>query len=178
MVNTRKSSQITSLEETLKSSPNFAVFQYEKVPHTSLESLRKELKQHSSRFKVIKNSIFQKALRHLGVADKKLANVDKSIKIIVGNSALMTFGEDWSGGLSAFHTFSDKEKGLTFKFGYLDQELYMKEDLEKIAKLPGRPMLMAHLIGTMKSPMGHLAYAMKFNMQKLAYILSSKAQSA
>ncbi len=176
MANAKKQSLLSSLEQILKDSPNFAVFFYEKVPHTTLESLRNELRKNDSKFKMMKNTLFQKALRQLALTDKNISQVDASFKNLTGNSALLSFGHDWSAALSAFHTFSEKEKGLSFKVGYLDQQVFLREDLEKIAKLPAKPQLMAQLIGSMKSPISHLTYAMKFNIQKFAYILNAKAQ--
>lgn len=174
MANAKKQTQLSALEEVLKQTPNFALFHYEKVPHITLEALRKELRASNSKIQMIKNTLFQKALRRLATKDKKLSEMDKTISPIKGNSALLSLGEDWSAGLSVFHKFS-KDKGLSFKAGYLENEVYMQDKLEHIATLPPKLELISMVIGSMKSPMTHLTYSMKFNIQKLAYVLKAKS---
>ena len=81
-------------------------------------------------------------------------------------SALLSLGSDWSKGLSAFYQFAKKEKTLGFKFGILDNEGYNESNLTHIAQLPGKDVIMAKIIGSMKSPTAKLVYSLKYNTQK------------
>ena len=65
---------------------------------------------------------------------------------------------------------------LSFKFGILDNALYMGPELEKIAKLPGKDQLIAMVIGGLKSPSSKLVYNMKFSITKLTLVLKERAK--
>ena len=176
MSNLKKDSQIEELVQKLDNNTNFALIKYHKTLHTSLESLRRDLKQTDSKIKIVKNTLLEKAIRRLSVKNKDLNEVSKAALPLKENTALLTLGEDWSKGLNAFHTFSDKEKTVSFKFGFLEKRAYPAAQLKQIAELPPKDQLVAKLIGTMKAPMAHLTNSMKFNMQKFTYILNAKAK--
>lgn len=176
MSNLKKNTQIDELVQDLESASNFALIKYEKTLHTTLESLRKDLKLNDAKLHVVKNTLFEKALRRMASKKKDLNDVAKSAFPLKENTALLMLGEDWSKGLGAFYKFSDKEKSIAFKFGFLEDKAYPADQLKKIAQLPSKDQLVAKLIGTMKAPMYHLTTAMKFNMQKLVFVLNAKAQ--
>ena len=176
MINAKKTSQIDALMEQIQADTNFALVNFDKTKHTSLEGLRKQLKKNNASIKVVKNTLLEKAVRKLTSKNKDLNEVTKQSFPLKNNSALLSLGQDWSKGLSVFHIYSAKEKSLSFKFGYLENKVYKAADLQKIAQLPAKDQLMAKLIGTMKAPMYHLTVAMNFNMQKLVYVLNAQAK--
>lgn len=178
MPSLKKQTLVNSLVNQLQDQPNFAVIKFDRTSHTSLEGLRKELKKANSKLKVIKNSLFGKALNKLAVGNKDLQTFNKQSVNIKESSGLVTFGTEWNSGLKAFHEFSKKDTTLSFKLGILEGQTYLQEDLNKIAKLPSKPELIAKVTGGMKSPMYSLVYGMKFNMQKLVYVLSAKSKQS
>ena len=176
MTNVKKNSQIDDLVQELESASNFALVKYEKTLHTTLETLRKDLKEGDAKLQIIKNTLFEKALRRVATKKKDLNDVAKTAFPLKENTALLSLGDDWSKGLSAFNRFSDKEKTVSFKFGFLENKAYPADQLKKIAQLPSKDVLVGKLIGTMKAPMYHLTMGMKYNMQKFVYILNAKAK--
>ena len=180
MVNTAKQTQFDKTTSFLKDFPSFTLLKYEKTPHTVLESLRRELKKTGSKVMIVKNTIVQKAINKLAaVSDTAyLRPMQKQIKGIKDNTALLGLSKDWSAGMNAFFAFSKTDKSMTFKVGCLDGQTYGDHDLLRIAQLPSRPQIIAQMIGSMKSPVAHMTNAMKFNMQKFVYILNAKAKTA
>ncbi len=174
--NTQKKSQVDSLKTLLKDKSNFLLVKIDKTTHQNLESLRRELKKTNTTFKVIKNTLFQKALNIS--ADKKplFKELRKKFFPLREPSALITLDKDWSAGLKAFYSFIQKEKTLSFKFALLDENLYTDEETGKIAKLPGRGELVGKIIGSLKSPTTKFVYSLKFNINKLVYIFQQKAK--
>lgn len=172
----RKQQQLDTLLQNLEQSSNFALVKFDRTSHTSLESLRKELKKNNAKLRVIKNSIFEKAVNKLSAKQDNLKELQKKTNSIKENSGFLTFDQDWSAGLKAFADFSKKDTTLSFKVGVLDGGVYVTQDLIKIADLPSKAELMAKVIGGMKSPMYSLVYGMKFNMQKIVYVLSEKSK--
>lgn len=175
MASQKKKISVNYLTETLQKNPNFVLIGYEKIPHTIFENLRKELKKTNAQFKVIKNALFQKTTNKLSKSTKIFTELKKKFYPLRENTALISLSKDYSDGLNLFLKLSKKEKNLSFKFGILDQQIYVNEDLNRIAELPGKDQLIANIIGSMKAPTSRLAHALKFNLTKLVYVLSQKS---
>lgn len=176
MVSTQKKSAVESFAEKLQKNSNFALIKFDKTTHKSLETLRRALKKDQSSFLVIKNTLFEKAINKLSLQNKNMKELKKKFFPLKETSALLSLGEDWNKGLNAFYQFIQKEKTLSFKFGILDNQGYDEIRLMQIAQLPGKDVLMAKIIGSMKSPTSKLVYALKYNAQKFVYILQQKSK--
>lgn len=176
MVSIQKKSQVETLSNILKDKSNFLLVKIDKTTHQNLESLRKELKKTNSSFKVIKNSLFEKALNRISDSRMLLKDLKKKFFPLRQPSALINLDENWDKGLKAFYEFIQKEKTLSFKLALLDNVLYNSEETEKIAKLPSKNDLIAKIIGSLKSPINKLVYSLKYNTNKLVYILQAKSK--
>ncbi|MFH0979452.1 MAG: 50S ribosomal protein L10 [Candidatus Roizmanbacteria bacterium] len=174
MVSTQKKSQVEILSNILKDKSNFLLVKIDKTTHKNLESLRKELRKANSSFKVIKNSLFEKALNQVSDSRTLLKDLRKKFFPLRQPSALITLDENWDKGLKSFYEFIQKEKTLSFKLALLDNVLYNNEETEKIAKLPSKNDLVAKIIGSLKAPMNKFVYSLKYNTNKLVYILRSQ----
>lgn len=146
MVSTQKKSQVDKLYNLFKEKSNFVLVKIDKTSHQNLESLRKVLRKSNSSFKVIKNSLFEKAIYRAALGKPKLNELKKKFFPLKETSAIITFDNDWSTGIKLFNEFIQKEKTLSYKFSLLDSSLYDETQTEKIAKLPSRGELVAKLI--------------------------------
>lgn len=173
-MNKAKQSVVDTLVSKITKEPNFVLIKFEKTSHKTLEALRRELKKNDAALLVTKNTLLEKAFNKLSQVKKEYREIKTKHTPLKGVSAILTLNTDWSTGLKAFHTFTDKEKSLGFKFGILDNTPYDSANLQKIAMLPSKNELVGKLLGTLKGPTANTVYAMKFNMQKLVYILSQK----
>lgn len=175
MPNTKKKEQVSDLTQVINKYGHFVVISYNKTTHQQLEELRNKVRKSGTTIKVLKNSLFQKAVEKLSENNKELLKLDSQFPL-KGSSAMVGFGEQWYEGLKAYYDNAKKEESLAFRFGFIDNTLYEAAGVEALAKLPSREELMAKLIGTMKSPLMKTVYAMKFNMQRLTTVLNEKAK--
>lgn len=176
MVNQQKKLQVNKLNNLLKEKSNFLLVKVDKATHKSLENLRKQLRKNNSSLKVIKNTLFEKAV-NLFVNNQLFFDLKKKFFPLKYSSALITFDKNWDQALKTIFQFIEKEKTLAFKFGLLEKSLYSNEELERIAKLPSRSQLMGKIIASLKSPTNKLVYSLKFNMNKIVYLLKEKSKS-
>lgn len=167
MPSQKKIKALAELIEKIKQASHFVLVNFEKTSHQKLEELRKSLNKlkNNASFKVIKNSLFKIAAAR--IKKEELAE-DQVLK---GPSALLTLPKDWNSALSAFYQFAKKEGVLTFKIGIIDNQIYQKQELIKLAELPSKEALIAKLAFVLKSPARKTVYAMKFNMMRLVNIL-------
>lgn len=176
MPNKKKVQQVADLLELLKSTPNFVLVKFGQTTHGSLESLRSELRKSGEKIKVVKNSLFKKAFEKFSGANSHLKNAIKNIFPLKENSAVLTLGKDYPQGLSAFFKFAAQDKSLSFKFGFLDDKYFSSQELEHIAKLPGKDALIANIIGSFKSSQSRLVYSLNFALSKLIFVLKEKGK--
>lgn len=176
MVSQKKINQVKALNEIINQNPNFLLIKFERTTHQNLESLRKDLKKKGAKLKVIKNTLFEKAINLNLQKEKIFQTVKKNFFPLKENSALVYFEKDWSEGLKTLFDFIKKDKTISFKFGVLDNSIYKETELEKIAQLPNRKELIAKIIGVFRSPTQRFVYSLKFNLNKFVYILKEKSK--
>ncbi|HID06270.1 MAG TPA: 50S ribosomal protein L10, partial [Armatimonadetes bacterium] len=139
------------------------------------EKLRKELKKLNSRIKVIKNSLFEKAVNRLSNTNPFFRAFRKKILPLKYNTALATFEKEPYEGLKIIFKFL-KEKDLYLKGGVIDSEIYSKDEIERLAQLPGKTELIAKIYTAINAPVYRTVYALKFNLLKLAFVLKQVAE--
>ncbi len=178
MANTKKQSLVDALLQSFEETTNFALVKFEKTKHGTLEELRRALKQNDAQLKVVKNTLFEKAINKISDSSQSVTDLRNKAFPIKENTALIMLKGDWSAGLKAFYDFAKKDKTMTFKVGHLDNNVYEMNDLEKIAQLPGKDQLIGQFIGTLKSPLAATTRSLQFNSQKLVYVLSQRGQQS
>ena len=176
MINTVKKNQVDLILKTIEENPNILLAKIGKTTHQSLETLRKELRKSDSKIKVIKNTLFEKAVNKVALKNKIFVDFKKQFFPLKETTALVTLGERWYDGLKALYLFSKKDTTLNLKLAMLDKNLYNSEKVLQIAQLPSREELLGKIIGSMKSPMSKFVYALKFNTNKFVYILNAKSR--
>lgn len=176
MVSVKKKLQVEKLSQILTESQNFALVKFGSISHNALENLRRELKKNATQLKIIKKSLFEKSVNKLSLKESKLKELQKKVFPLRENSALLTLGENYFEGLNTFARFAKNETTLSFKFGFLDNKLYLKDDLNKLALLPSKEEILARITRSLKSPSTKLTFALKFPIYKISYILKSKIQ--
>lgn len=176
MPNTKKRELVDKLIDSLKNTQNFALVTFEKTNHQALESLRKRLKKENAQFKVIKNTLLEKAINKLANSNKLFFEFKKKFLPFRDLTALIILSTDWSPPLKTFYEFSQKEKSLSFKVGFIDKITYDEPGLSKLAKLPAKNELISSMLGNMKAPTTHFIYSLKYNVQKFVFILSQRSK--
>lgn len=176
MPNAKNKAQVNNLSQVLEQYKHFVVVSFDKTPHKDMEGLKKHLKKNGAYMRVIKTSLFQKAIEKKAESNEFLKKMIDTAFPIKGASAMVGFGEAWYDGLKAYYENAKKNESLDFKFGFIDDAVYQKEGLVALSKLPSKEQLMATLIGTMKAPMMKTTFALKFNMQRFVTVLTEKSK--
>lgn len=167
--------QVNLLVEKLQSTPHFAIVSFGKATHKAMEELRAKLRTTvpsatETPLHVLKNSL-------LGVALKKIQKSQLGDGgMLAGATALLSLPADWTELLKAFYTASKSNDNFSFKAGVIDGKMYKKDELVRLAQLPGRDELVVKIITSLKTPQTRLVRSLNFNMQKLVYVLQSKAK--
>jgi large subunit ribosomal protein L10 len=134
-----------------------------KVKHFSM--LRSDLQGVGARAMVVKNSL-------LGVALKQL---DRSVPedALSGKTILVTGGDDITAVAKTIKSFIKDQKLLDLKGGSLNTQLLSSADIEAMADMPSRDVLLGQLVGTVQAPMTQLVGVMNQKVASLLYVLTA-----
>ena len=176
MVSLKKKQQRNKIVELLKKNKNFLLLKINRITHQSLESLRKELKKDGSKIKVVKNTLFEKAINLL-FSNSITKNLKKNFFPLKDTTALICLSNNWVDHLKKINQFITKEKSLEFRLGVIDNNLYSQNELVKLALLPNKEEILSKIISSMKSSVYRLIYSLKYETNKLVFILKEKSES-
>ncbi len=155
-----KELMVEEVAELVKDSPYLFFVNFQKLPVSKVESLRRSLKSSASDLKVVRNTVLKLALRK-----RKLEPLCEFAE----GSCAVTFGRNDPVKTSKIlFDFSRAEEGLSIKGGYVDGQVLLADKIKELATLPPREVLLAKLIGTMKAPLNGLVNVLNGNLQKLA----------
>ena len=114
--------------------------------------LRTRLRDADTRFRVVKNTLTERAADDAGAEALK--------PYLEGPTALVFVGGDAAVAAKTLSDFSRANGLLTFKGGWMNGDVLTAEQVEAIAKLPSRDVLYGRLVGMVASPLTGLASAM------------------
>jgi large subunit ribosomal protein L10 len=114
--------------------------------------LRTKLRDADTRFRVVKNTLTERA------ADK--AGADALKQYLEGPTALVFVNGDAAVAAKALADFRRANGLLEFKGGWMGGDVLTPEQIDAIARLPARDVLYGRLVGMVASPITGLASAM------------------
>ena len=126
----------------------FAV-DYRGISVAQAADLREKLRAADARFRVVKNSLSERAADQAGL---------ESIKPMLSGPTALTFvNGDAAAAAKALNDAAREFNLLEFKGGLLDGSLLSADDVRSIARLPSRQVLYGQLVGMIASPISGLA---------------------
>src|SRR3954454_11625718 len=139
----------------------FAV-DYRGISVPQAKQLRTALTDAGARFRVVKNTLTERA------ADK--AGADSLKDLLEGPTAFTFVAEDGDVALAAkaLSQFRRQNQVLEFKGGTMGGEVLTIEQIESIARLPGRDQLHGQLVGVIASPITTLVRGLASMISGLA----------
>jgi large subunit ribosomal protein L10 len=144
----------------------FAV-DYRGITVSQVADLRVKLRDADARFRVVKNSLSERA------ADK--AGLDTLKPMLVGPTALAFVNGDAALAAKALNDTARQLNLLDFKGGLLNGSALTADDVRSIARLPSREVLYAQLVGTVAAPLTGLARGLNALVGGLAIQLQAIA---
>ena len=160
-----KESILKEISDALSVSEHVLLADYSgmKVKHFSL--LRSALDNVGAKALVVKNSL-------LGVA---LKAQDRSVpeEALTGKTVMVTGGDDVTAVAKSLKAFIKEQKLLVLKGGSLNTQMLTEQDIDAMADLPAREVLLGQLVGTVQAPMTQLVGVMHAKVSSLLYVLTA-----
>lgn len=160
-----KLERVAKLKQELQSYPSFIFTDYRGMNVAQMSGLRNSLKERGVEFHVVKNRNVKRVFHELGYDD----TLDR---FLVDPTALVYFDTDIS-EIAKILADAARETSLQVKGGYTREKVLSSADLERIAKLPARDVLIAQVIGTMNAPVSGLVFVLQGILAKFVRTLKA-----
>lgn len=131
--------------------------------------LRRELRGVGTEFTVVKNTL----LRIASKGTKAEALYDK----FDGPNAIICTNGDPIGPAKVIAGLAKEIPNLKMKAGYIGSRTITPEEIQRLATLPSKEVLLGRFVGLLKGQPARLVYALSGNLNRLMLVLNSiKAQ--
>lgn len=163
-----KADIVSDLSQKLNSSPFMLVTDYQRMKVDQFSELRNRLMPTGAEVRVVKNSFLKRAMKDSGLPDVG----DQ----LTGQTAVVTGDKDVAPVAKILKSFAAEFKIAALKIGVVDKSVLSTSDIEALAELPPREVLLAQLLGLLLSPATQLARLLNEPGASLARLLNAKAE--
>ena len=157
---------IDELFERVNSSPYVLVVEYTGMTVPEFDELRNRLTENGSECHVAKNTYMRKALENA-----KLPDISEHL---LGQTAFVTGESDVCAAAKTIKNFVKEFKKPEIKTGILDGDVLDAAQINALADLPSREVLLATLLGTINAPATQLARVLNEPATSLARVIKAK----
>jgi large subunit ribosomal protein L10 len=165
----KKVKAVAELQEVFSKTIIGVLTDYRGLKTSELNEFRRKLREAKIDYKVVKNSLAEIAAKNAG-----LAHLAGSFK----EPMAVAFGySDPSQTMKVIADFLRVSKmNLNIKAGFFQDRILSPQELDILAKLPTREVLLAKILGGMQSPIYGLANVLAGPIRGLAQVLQGRIQ--
>src|SRR5438045_596332 len=163
-----QASIVSDLAEMLNRSLLVMVTDYQRMKVDQFGDWRNRLAPAGVEVRVVKNSFLKRAMSDSGLSDVP----DK----LSGQTAIVMGQKDVAPVAKILKTFAAEFKVAALKIGVIDKSILSAQEIEALADLPLRDVLLAQLLGLLMSPATKLVRLLNEPGASLARLLNAKAQ--
>ena len=148
MAHADKATAVADIAEQFRASTATVITEYRGLSVANLADLRRSL-AGSATYSVAKNTLIKRAASEAGIE-----GLDE---LFVGPTAIAFVSGEAVDAAKAIKTFAKEHKALVIKGGYMDGHPLTVAEVERIADLESREVLLAKLAGAMKANLSKAA---------------------
>jgi len=161
-----KANIVSDLSEKLNRSPFLLVTDYQRMKVDQFGELRNRLAPAGAEVRVVKNSFLKRAMVDSGMPDVS----DK----LTGQTAIVMGENDVAPVAKILKLFAAEFKIATLKIGVVDKAVLSTADVEALAELPSREILLSQLLGLLLAPATRLVRVLNEPASAFARLLKAK----
>jgi large subunit ribosomal protein L10 len=161
-----KASIVSDLSEKLNRSPFLLVTDYKQMKVDQFGELRNRLAPAGAEVRVVKNSFLKRAMADSGMPDV----ADK----LTGQTAIVMGEKDVAPVAKILKSFAAEFKIAALKIGVVNKSIMSTSDVEALAELPSREILLAQLLGLLQAPATRLVRILNEPAAAFARLLKAK----
>jgi large subunit ribosomal protein L10 len=156
---------VTEVREKLSSADAAIISEYRGMSVKSLSELRRKLTAAGGEHKVYKNTLARRAAQEVGI--------DGLDELLVGPTAITFVRGDAAAVAKALRDHAKANPLLVLKGGVVGGRAVTAADVEALADLPSREVLLAQIAGALQAPLVKTAGLLQALPRNLAYGLKA-----
>jgi large subunit ribosomal protein L10 len=164
----QKAAVVEELTEQIRSAEAIFAVDYRGISVSDAADLRTRLRAADTRFRVVKNSLTERATDRAGA--------DPLRAMLEGPTALAFVTGDVALAAKALSDVGRSLGTLAFKGGIMNGDPLTAEQIQSIARLPARDVLNGQLVGTIAAPLTQLVRTLNALISGLAVQLQQVAE--
>ena len=147
MPNLKNQADVKVLAEKFKSMKGMIMTEYHGLSVLQISELRNQLRKSDCEYLVVKNTLSKIALKEVGM---EIAN-----EFFEGPTAIVIEKDDPVSPAKIISEFAKKYDKLIIKGGLLDGKIIAKKEINALAALPTKEVLIGKMLGSMNAPMSN-----------------------
>lgn len=144
MARPEKEATVQEITETFKNATSIFVTDYQGLNVEKISQFRRNCREKSVEYKVIKNTLARIAAKNAGF--------EQMADYLQGPSAIAYTFEDPSSPAKVISDFAKENDKPQIKMSLFEGVFYGPEKVEQIASLPTKDELLSKMVGSLKSP--------------------------
>lgn len=168
-----KSEIISEVRELIDGSSALYLTDYSGIPVSGITVLRNELRKEGVTYKVIKNTLFERALKESG-------KYEKLGEYLSGMTGYAFASSNPVAPAKIIKKYFDANKKFELKACYIESQFYDGSRLTELATLPSKEEIIASILGSLNSPASGIVGAINAVFRDLVSVVDqiSKREAA
>jgi len=163
-----KIDQVQQLRSEMKDVDSIFLCNFKGISVDSDTQLRRELRENGSTYRVVKNTLLK-----LAFAESDFAQLNDQL---VGNTAIAYDNEDMIGLAKLISKFVKDNESFQFKAGVVEGQVIDLSNLQDLASLPSKEVLVSKMLYMMNYPIQGLATALSGMIRNFAVVIDQIKQ--
>lgn len=155
---------IDEVAEMINNSMACYVVDYTAVNVADIGKLRSEFRKEGVTYKVIKNTLFARALTQSG-------KYEKLAEILPGMSGFAFVGDNPGAPAKVIKKYFDDKKKFALKGAYIDSQFFDGNSLDELASLPTKPEVIAGILGSLNAPISGIVGSVNAVLRELVSVI-------
>ena len=164
----QKQQVVTELADKLKSAISGVLVDYKGITVENDTKLRAELRKAGVYYAVKKNSIIRLAAKQVGL--------DALDSALSGTTAIAISDSDLTAPAKILAKFAEGNKEFSVKAGFIEGKAVSANEVDELAKLPPKEVLVAKFLGSMNAPISGFVNVLNGNLRGLVVALNAIAE--
>ncbi len=164
----KKQEMLKNITENLKNVKTCVLSDYSNVQVSKMQDLRKKLRESNAYLRVVKNTLFKKAL------DENKLKVDP--EVLTKPLAIAFDENDEVNPARLMYEKSKEVENLNILGALVNGEFFGPEKVTELAKMPSREQLYARVVGSIGAPISGFVNVLAGNIRGLVNVLNARKE--
>jgi large subunit ribosomal protein L10 len=160
----QKESMISDVRQMMSGAQATFLVNYKGLSVPALQILRKRLRTEGSKLKITKATVMRIAAKDITGADAFAESFKEQVGLVFAS-------KDVPGTAKQLFSFAKENESLKILAGFYESKVLSSQELNFLASLPSREVLISQLLGTLNAPMTNFVRVLSMLVARLPIVL-------